>query len=719
MRRSASALGALLLGHLAACAGGEREAAEVLLLAKTYAPHPWLSSTSGGGRACPAVFDVFPPDWQPQPGNLWRARAPWYSSWLPVLPDEPATLTLEGGLALEQVTGGAGQPVLKPGEFCLQREEDGDYVLACLAEGAPRDARLKVSVSAGRPDERGWRIEAGPLAGDGFVVHEDAPVEITIDVPPRSELVFHLLILDAEDQEPVTLRLRFNGEIAGELKDQMPWPMAVSWPKRIALPPGGLPRARLSIEVVGDAYCALIEPRIAPLEPSPPARPDIVVFLADTFRADNLDYYGGTLSVTPELDAFARECLRFRRAWAPSCWTLPSHASFFFGAYPPQHGAVAQGLTPGAGLVSIAERLRSSGYRTAAVTDSLFVSRRFGLDRGFEHFEEYSHRDLERTLERARVLGAEQDGRPLFLFVHTYRTHEPYEVSAETLAELGQRLGIDTTWDKLKAQVFEAAAALVQSGDTEVPRLMQEGDFQRLLAHLGIVGGAAGASGEAFLHDLRALYLGGVRDLDRGFRRFLDDLAARPRAPDTWLFFTSDHGEAFHEHASFFHGAGAYEENLRVPLLIRGPDLAPADVPAGVSLVSLPQTIAAIAGVAPDPRWLGEPLISAKAAGPVFAFDCAQRGDPSAVVVEQGIKVFFPPEEAALTERRIVRAFDLDADPAERTDLSLDPRSRATLNRNAEQARKLLQPLVAPGAAELNASERRRLEAMGYTGEGR
>jgi arylsulfatase A-like enzyme len=475
------------------------------------------------------------------------------------------------------------------------------------------------------------------------------------------------------------------------------------------------------LEVEGDAWCGLFEPRLAPVAPTPARRPDVVLFVADTFRADNLAFYGGKAGVTPALDAFGETCVRFRRVWAPACWTLPPHMSFFLGVYPPQHGAVAQGRTPGEELVSIAERLRAAGYRTAAVTDGLFVSRRFGLDRGFDHFEEYNQagightQALERTLDRARALAGEDDGRPLFLFVHTYRTHEPYEATEATRAELGARLGLGPTWDELKKRVFDDGLARVQAGDKQALALAVEGDFGGLLAHLGLTGPDS-KDGEDFVDSLHALYLGGAHDLDRAFGSFLKALDARPRADNTWLVFTSDHGEAFNEHQSLFHGHGSYEENLRVPLFLRGPALGHEDVEHAVSLIDLPPTLAEIADVAPDPRWLGTSLLSLDEERPVFAFDCATRGQATGVLVREELKVVFEPKEEALRERRILRAFDLAVDPAERHDLGSAERPRAALDAEAEAAIRLLRPLAAPGESHLSATQLQSLKAFGYAG---
>ena len=340
------------------------------------------------------------------------------------------------------------------------------------------------------------------------------------------------------------------------------------------------------------------------------------------------------------------------------------------------------------------------------------MSRKFQLDRGFEHFEEYQQRDMERTLRQARTLLEEDDGRPLFLFLQTYRTHEPYEVSPETQAELGHRLQVDVGWDELEQGVLESYLARVREGEEqadEVIELVREGDFHGLLERLGL--------GEELLGRLRGLYLGGVRDLDRDFARFLADVDARPRADDTWLLFTSDHGEAFNEHQNLFHGHGTWEENLRIPMLLRGPSAEPGTVEHAASLVDVPRTVAEIAGMAPDPGWLGDSLLSVEEDRPLFAFDCAQRGDPHGLLIQDGLKVVFPPDKQAVSARRVVRAFDLKADPGERTDLAGEARARNALDGLAERVLELLKPRAAAGQAELDAGDLRNMRNMGYTGE--
>ena len=81
------------------------------------------------------------------------------------------------------------------------------------------------------------------------------------------------------------------------------------------------------------------QPELTPCQESA-GKHDIVIFLADTFRADNLQAYGGQARVAPNINGFAKDALRFLRAWSPASWTLPAHASLFSAVYPYQHEAL-------------------------------------------------------------------------------------------------------------------------------------------------------------------------------------------------------------------------------------------------------------------------------------------------------------------------------------------------------------------------------------------
>jgi len=123
-------------------------------------------------------------------------------------------------------------------------------------------------------------------------------------------------------------------------------------------------------------------------------RPDVVLVSVDTLRADRLRAYGGTASLTPEMDRFADEGVVFGRALAASPWTVPSVASMLTGLPTPRHGA---GLALGSGptyvrspldgeLTTLAERFAAAGYRTRAVVANGFLSPWSGMAQGFQEF---------------------------------------------------------------------------------------------------------------------------------------------------------------------------------------------------------------------------------------------------------------------------------------------------------------------------------------------
>src|SRR5262249_52427888 len=117
-------------------------------------------------------------------------------------------------------------------------------------------------------------------------------------------------------------------------------------------------------------------------------------------------------------------------ARANAAWTLPSISTLLTGLAPGQHTANETGSSLPDEIVTLAELLARAGYRTCAVTDAAFFSPIHGLDQGFETFCQHqpARWDRDWTVARGLELAGQDDGRPLFLLVHTYRTHMPYRV---------------------------------------------------------------------------------------------------------------------------------------------------------------------------------------------------------------------------------------------------------------------------------------------------
>jgi choline-sulfatase len=160
-------------------------------------------------------------------------------------------------------------------------------------------------------------------------------------------------------------------------------------------------------------------------------RPFILLVTLDTTRADSIGPEARDVE-TPAFDALAARGLRFRQAYATVPETLPSHISMMTGLYPGGHGVHENARSLPDDVPVLAAALEASGYTTAAFVSSFALARRFGLSRGFDTYDDAlpagrSERSARETTDAALALLGLADGRPLFLWVHYYEPHSPYE----------------------------------------------------------------------------------------------------------------------------------------------------------------------------------------------------------------------------------------------------------------------------------------------------
>jgi len=717
-RRGAALACALALALASACARDSEPA--WLDLARGFVPatevgagEPWRPSFLGGesltlrpdehGGGWWVVARVGADDWEPAgwPGT-WKAKRPVWDVGMPAGPrrDPQRLASAEATYAFVPFSKGlVGGAELAPGSFCGVVE----YVyLFTGGEARPPECTYEVYVDRGGVRDGTYRVALERFTSDGIPVWSGHAEALRADVPPRSALRFATAGMATapvlgEAAGSVTFRVQLDGEELFAFEQEVADLVRSTW-HAVPLPPAGARGAELRFEVEGRAaVCAFLTPTVGPAEvgtygerPWGPAPPDVVLFLADTFRADNLAAYGGELGVTPELDRFAESALCFRRAWSPASWTLPSQSSMMTGLYPHQHGADRSKRALAGDAVTLAERLATAGYRCGAITDSLLVSQRFGFDQGFATFDE-ALRELDDTLAAVEAFLDADDGRPVFLFVQTYRTHSPYRASEETRVAYADVLDLGADWDELQGELARVARTWVPG--EPVPEPVRD-----------------------VVRRIRDLYLGGVVDLDRGFGRFLDAWRARGLDRTGYLVFTSDHGEAFGEHDRLYHGNGVWEANVRIPLLLAGGGLAgTVDEPA--SLVDLPRTIAELAGVEPAARWGGRSLVStAGGGGARFSFECPADGDPGLAAAMVGARKLIVPSRPEAWTEQALEAYDLERDPAELDDATERGAAwpRELTRELADEAAALYRSLYEPETARLRPRDVQALEALGY-----
>jgi arylsulfatase A-like enzyme/Tfp pilus assembly protein PilF len=173
-----------------------------------------------------------------------------------------------------------------------------------------------------------------------------------------------------------------------------------------------------------------------------PAQSNLLLITLDTTRVDRLGSYGHAAAQTPNLDEIADQGVRFERAYAHVPLTLPTHASLLTGTLPPEHGIHDNGRRAlGPQLTTLAEIFRDKGYATAAFVSAIALDGSFGLNRGFEVYEDQlstnqpnEARVLQRSGKDTTDLALEwvrQSQGPFFLWVHYYDPHSPYTPPAE------------------------------------------------------------------------------------------------------------------------------------------------------------------------------------------------------------------------------------------------------------------------------------------------
>lgn len=359
--------------------------------------------------------------------------------------------------------------------------------------------------------------------------------------------------------------------------------------------------------------------------PAPgPDRPNILFIILDTVRDFSTGLGGYERPTTPTLVAYAASSTVFDAAIATAPWTMPSHASMFTGRYPDELG-----IDFDVGLddhyPTVAEAFRDHGYATGGFVANNYVSRLFGLDRGFVHYEDFPvdvqqlllHASLGRFLvpklvvPAMRKLGNERKfgrkpapfvtgnflewsrdtgGRPFYAFLNFMEAHHPYQPPMPY-----ERMFTPPEQPRYRAQALNPKRVAEQPRELEATR---------------------------------NAYDGSIAYLDHQLELIFTELERRGQLEHTVIVVTADHGEHLGEHAIMYHGNSVYRQELQVPLLLRWPARVPAGrrVAEPVTLRDLGATLLDLAGFPEERRIPGRSWRS--------SWDSTVPGAPSAVRAE-------------------------------------------------------------------------------------
>ncbi len=304
-----------------------------------------------------------------------------------------------------------------------------------------------------------------------------------------------------------------------------------------------------------------------------PPRPNVVLIVLDTTRADRFSSYGYEAAETPHFDAFAADGVRFENAFSTSSWTVPSHASLFTGKYPMTHGATQETQRLADEHDTLAELLAGEGYETVAFSNNAWVGSRANLTQGFERdIEAWRQRGVGQARRTNRGiehwLDIREEGPPFFLFVNYIEPHWPYSAPRKAQERL---IGQEVSRDRREAANFGIVSWYLEREGID-PDLLPLRD-QLYDAEVSVVDEAVGA--------LLAL------------------LQERGLYEDSLIVVSADHGESLGDNGHQGHSFVLYDATLRVPLVVRWPggDDGGATRSDPVQLTDVFATIAAATGL--------------------------------------------------------------------------------------------------------------------------
>jgi choline-sulfatase len=404
------------------------------------------------------------------------------------------------------------------------------------------------------------------------------------------------------------------------------------------------------------AACTRADP--PPSQPPAPPR-NLVMITIDTLRADRLGIYGYMNARTPMIDGLARGAARFSHAYAAAPITLPSHASLMTGRYPPSHGARHNGMRVDPSVPTLAERLKAAGFATGAFVAAFPLDHRFGLQRGFDRYEDRmpataqgrpaNERPGREVVDQALAWLTANRGKRFFLWVHLFEPHAPYG----------------------------------RPGDRRPMTLRYDDD---------------------------------VAEADRQVGRLISALSSDMRSTVTVI--ASDHGEAFGEHGEIGHSIFVYDTTLQVPLIVAGPSIDPRVVDQPVGLVDVASTALKLLGLEPltgdgidlSPVLLGQQRegddnqkatareLYAESFAPLLDFGWS----PLRTIRAGGLKYIAAPKP---------ELFNVKNDAAEATNLADAQAERArALNERVNQ----ISPATLAPTAALDPASLQRLQSLGY-----
>lgn len=318
-------------------------------------------------------------------------------------------------------------------------------------------------------------------------------------------------------------------------------------------------------------------------------RPNVILMVLDTQRADHLSCYGYHRDTSPTLSQFAEQGILFENAISQSSWTWPATASILTGLYPYGHGVTNdESSFLVNSIVTLAEILEENHFTTFGLSGNPLISKDKNFDQGFATFievpwaraEHLNHRFL-KWLDRNKKL-------QFFAYLHYMDPHDPYRAPGEYY---------DMFDPDYKGKYNFRKGNDVRNAVNPLWKAINYG-----LLDIEYTG--------RDIEHLAALYDGEIRYWDNQFSILLESLKELNILNKTIIVITSDHGEEFLEHGKLKHRIQLYDETIKVPLVIWFPDIIEGKrIPEQVETVAIYATLCKMLGIEIPKDIQGESLL--------------------------------------------------------------------------------------------------------------
>jgi arylsulfatase A-like enzyme len=599
-----------------------------------------------------------------------RLKAAWLKpgmNWL--------TIRQAGGtqwLSMRVSLSGGGRSMARDEPVPAQRDVSGDAVLL------PFGNRVEVALTADQESSLQMEVEpwveagAPPLDAGSWTLRvelADEPTPYRLVAKTSSEGALSVSLPTAHHSRALALKAVFRGKQAplpGELGLRLRKPRLLTSSAATTTPPGLA--SATPPPMAGGAAGA-----------TSASRPNVLVYLVDTLRADRLGCYGNSKPTSPRLDQMVAESVIYDGAMSTAPWTKPSVASLMTGTEPALHGVVDFMDSLPSDLVTFAEVFQGNGYRTQAVVANPLVGRQFNYGQGFEQYREVSYQRPASESNKMVFpwLDSLPAGQPFLLYVHTLDPHIPYR------PPLAFRKAWLRSWHK-PAPGNPSKAILRSTRDHDWQALSDELKRRSFEVDPAPIP-------QATYDNLNALYEGELATNDAAFGELLDHLKEKGLYDNTLIVFVSDHGEEILDRGKLGHMHKLYQELMHIPLVVKYPHGRGGGQRIGqlCQIVDVMPTILGQAGL-PVPRGLaGRPLPLAESPElrPLF-FDIeagrqgqlAHQPEGNYLIDARGVRLGQWTAAVCragnfLTDPFVL--FDLQADPGERHNLWLQHPVRA------------------------------------------